>query len=265
MAPHNETELQEGVTNHVSIKPPQFLETSASSWFKIMEAQFVIGKVTLTQTQFFHCLGALPSHVVDKLSNDILESHNYSTLKEAVVSFYERSKPEIFENLISNTTMTGKPSIFLNEILKAAGKVGVGDDLIKHKFIQSLPPNIAPIVAAQQDTPLKQLGTLADSLMHLVSNQKSTYTPAYNISNRPSRSPTRTPRPSFKTSQPIPADIPTGLRPFSETQRPKVCRGHIYFGEKAKSCKPWCRWPNKGPNVRMLPNSRPSSPVNSEN
>ena len=39
--------------------------------------------------------------------------------------------------------------------------------------------------------------------------------------------------------------IPIGLRPFSPDQRPRVCRRHLYFGENSRTCKPWCRWPNK--------------------
>ena len=54
------------------------------------------------------------------------------------------------------------------------------------------------------------------------------------------------------------ANSAANMAPFSEGQRPKVCRFHLYFAERAKCCKPWCRWPGRKPE-KMLPSSRPSS------
>ena len=34
--------------------------------------------------------------------------------------------------------------------------------------------------------------------------------------------------------------IPIGVRSFQEDQRPQVCRYHLHYGNKAKSCKRWC-------------------------
>lgn len=38
--------------------------------------------------------------------------------------------------------MTGRPSLFLEEVQRIAAKVGVSEDLVKHKFIQALPTSI---------------------------------------------------------------------------------------------------------------------------
>ena len=55
--------------------------------------------------------------------------------------------------------------------------------------------------------------------------------------------------------------MPRGVKPFKSNQRPKVCRSHIYFGNSAKFCKPWCQWPDKDANIKVQPNSRSSSPT----
>ena len=34
--------------------------------------------------------------------------------------------------------------------------------------------------------------------------------------------------------------IPLGIRAFHPSQKPKVCRYHLYFGKNAKACKKWC-------------------------
>ncbi|KAF0289183.1 hypothetical protein FJT64_012542 [Amphibalanus amphitrite] len=61
---------------------------------------------------------------------------------------------------------------------------------------------------------------------------------------------------------PLPAasSTPRGLQPFYRDQRPQVCRAHLYFGQEARTCKPWCRWPKKG-DAKMEPSSRRGAPV----
>ena len=198
---------------------------------------------------------------------------------------YEKTKPELFERLISKTRMTGRPSIFLSELREVAEKVGVGDDLIRHKFIQSIPAGIATALASQRELTLSQLGKLADELMPLVQ-----YTPS-SVNAVPSQAPPpeveprcsmaqqqyrqqrfaarcRTPTRSFARETPT-SDANMGLVPYHADQRPKVCRAHLFFGSKARTCKPWCQWPSKADDVRMQPSSRAASPTrsvtNSEN
>ena len=48
-----------------------------------------------------------------------------------------------------------------------------------------------------------------------------------------------------------------GVRSFNAQQKPKVCRYNLYYGHKARKCKPWCILNNNS--VTTLPNSRPAS------
>lgn len=41
---------------------------------------------------------------------------------------------------------------------------------------------------------------------------------------------------------------------------PVICRFHLFFGECARKCKSWCRYPSKA-RVSILPSSRPPSPA----
>ncbi|KAF0311973.1 Lamin Dm0 [Amphibalanus amphitrite] len=49
---------------HVSVKPPAFMETAVQGWFAIMEAQFHLAKITSDTTRFYHVLAALPPTTV---------------------------------------------------------------------------------------------------------------------------------------------------------------------------------------------------------
>ena len=125
--------------HHVSIKPPPFMETAVAGWFAVMDAQFHIANVKTESTKFYHVLSALPPDTIAHLPKSVLTSASFTELQEAVTDMYEKTKPELFERLIRKTKLTGRPSLFLAELREMGDKVGVGDELIRHKFIQSLP------------------------------------------------------------------------------------------------------------------------------
>ena len=151
--------------------------------------------------------------------------------------------------------MTGKPSIYLQELMSIARKVGVGDDLVRHRFVQSLPQSISPVIASQQDLDLSRIGKMADELLPLLNHSEVHHV----RSNFNSRGPTTR---TTDHSSDQPSRIPIGLRPFRDGQRPNVCRGHIYYADRSRTCKPWCRWDNKA-QCKVLPNSRAASPIRS--
>ena len=242
------TEESTSNIGHVSFKAPQFLNNNVTAWFTIVEAQFTLSRIVSEETKFLNVIALLPTEVVGNLPRVILAERKFSTLKEVVISNYEKTKPELFDKLISSSVMMGRPSQYLNDIQQTALKVGVGEDLIKHKFIQALPPSIGPIIASQKDLTLTQLGKLSDELLPFA--QQSTI----NLVPERQRNLTRGNSSTNKNQN-------LSVTHFSSGQLPKVCRSHLYFADKAKFCKPWCKWPNKSPRIPMQPNSRSSSPA----
>ena len=157
----------------MSVRPPPFMETAVSGWFAILDAQFHLANVTCDTTKFFHVLASLPADVVARVDPSVIAGQNFSNLKCVVVEMFEKTKPELFEKLISKNVMTGRPSEFLGELREIASKVGVGDDLVRHKFIQSLPSAMSTVLATQRDLTPSQMGKLADELVPLVQKQRS--------------------------------------------------------------------------------------------
>ena len=143
------TDSAAGAVQHISVKPPAFMETAVQGWFAIMEAQFHLAKITSDTTRFYHVLAALPPTTVSKLDTSLLDSSSYATLRDAVCSLYERTRSELFDQLISKVQLTGRPSLFVRELQEIGCKVGVGDDLMRHKLLQSLPPTVGTVLAAQ--------------------------------------------------------------------------------------------------------------------
>ena len=191
------------------------------------------------------------------MTSECLESEDYDILKTTVIESYEQTKPELFERLSQKTTMTGRPSQYLRELQSLATKAGIGqcEDLIRHKFLDSLPKSISPAIAAQKTLTLSQLGSLADELMPMHKSMcyltgQSTSQTEYSYKKSDNQNS------SYQNKS---YSLPSGLKPFSQNQKPKICRGHIYFADKSKTCKPWCRYPNKQ-GCNMEASSRPSSP-----
>ena len=174
---------------------------------------------------------------------------------------FEKTKPELFEKLISKSIMTGRPSEFLVELRDVASKVGVGDELVRHKFIQSLPPAMSTVLAAQRDLTLSQMGKMADELVPLV--QKSTVVAAHPVqsSRSPSRPPTRAASPAARGRRPDRSGQGMDLEPFFEGQQSKVCRAHIFYGPNARSCRNWCMWPGQNGKNRVSFRSRDPTPA----
>lgn len=117
----------------------------------MLEAQFKLKGITVSSTKFYNALSALPPNLVTNIPSDVIDNECYEDLIKTVIQSYEQIKPEIFEKLAQRTTMTGRPSLYLQELQSLARRAGIGDcqDLIRHKFLSSLPHTISPAIAAQ--------------------------------------------------------------------------------------------------------------------
>ena len=250
---------------HVAIKTPQFSQTHCQGWFNILEAQFEIARVTTESTKYFNTLSALPPECVGRIPPECLAQRNYASLKSTVLSMYEQTKGEIFQRLMKQTTLgQSRPSEFLREMQQHALKVGVGDDLVRHQFVQAMPPAVMPVLATQKELSLTQLASLADDVVAMSrsgSLNAVVQQPAAAEANR-SHSPERgrSRKPARSRDRAHSPGLPFGLRPFHSSQKPMVCRAHLYFADKAKTCKPWCKFPKGGKELNMQPSSRASSP-----
>lgn len=251
----------------VSVKAPPFIPSNPATWFVILEAQFNIAGIATSSTKFYHALANLPVETVSNLDDVILQAADYDQLKDAVKRYHETSRGELFETFLQETPLTGKPSHFLLQMTKVAKKVGVGDDMVRHRFQQALPPSLAPVIASQKTMGLDDLGRLADELLPLLKNQSTSFVSGNeNSSVKFNRFECKSSDSSNKAAR-----LSLTLVPFSANQRPKVCRSHIFYGTKARTCKHWCQWPDKS-SCKVIQSrnptpasSRGNSPVRSVN
>ena len=151
---------------------------AVDGWFAKCEAQFELRNISNETTRFYHVLSNLPPDLISNLPTTMITSKSYTELREAAINMHEQSKLELFNRLIGATTMTGKPSTYLHELMATASKIGV-----RLKFIQALPTEITPVIVAIKNTSVYELGTLPDEIVPFL-NQKY----VHNITAPPSRS-----------------------------------------------------------------------------
>ena len=103
----------------MAVKPPLFEEGSVRRWFKILKSQFSLANISTSRTKFNHVLANIPMSVLNKVSESAISSNDYDIIKTALHDLYDKSKPELFDTLMSKTNiMCTKPSVFLNELRK---------------------------------------------------------------------------------------------------------------------------------------------------
>ena len=173
MSDTEEQKSNKHTTARVSVKIPPFDSTNLKMWIRILESQFKLGAITTSSTKFHHLLSNIPMSLISKIPDKILDDENYDNLKAELLTTYEKSKHERFDEFINKIVLDDKPSVFLREIQKAAHDVGVSEDIVRRRFEKVLPPNISPVIAAQPDVPLNQIGKLADDLMNLCASVNS--------------------------------------------------------------------------------------------
>lgn len=256
--------VQTNYANAVNIKMPAFMEFAVSGWFQMLKAQFSLKNITVEQIKFFHVIASLPPEIVVKLPPSIMTSNLFTPLKEVVIAIYEKTKSELFNKLIENTTMTGRSSYYLQELTVTAAKVDAGDDLIRHQFLKTMPVTVSPILAARRDLTLAQLGKLADELAApYFQGRQAPVIQTLQLGHSNSQLPRMQPRQHYSGNYQLYQhkwNILYDLRPFNSSQKPIVRNAHPYFGDVGRTCKPWCNWPSKV-NFTIQPNSRSSSPA----
>ena len=202
------------------IDMPPFSESASVGWFLIMESKFYLREISNDETKFCYALISLPVELVSNITTTTLTNKNYEELKSEVIFSSLKANHDLYANL------TNKPSIYLQELIDIANKVKIGEKYVKMHFIQVLPDKFSKIILALGDLTTEQLGNLADELVNLLKK----YDDNSSIETE-----------SIHDNK----IVPTSLRPYHHNQVQRVCRGHIFYGDMSRTCKPWCQWPNK--------------------
>ena len=247
-----------GNVGRVSVKAPTFYRTNPTVWFRQMESQFVLAGVSSDATKFHHILASLPEDVAINLP---MEVTSYEDLKVNVTSMFQKSKTELIEEALGAINLEGqKPSICLLRIQRKLTdcNLSLTDDVLKHRLMQALPPSTRAALSGHLELSVNQFAKLADTIYSYSRDTDTSYVAA--VSSNPfatdfQRIPRRQPLPHSKAT----SNSTNSIEPFATGQKPKICRFHVFYADKARRCKPWCKWPGQRPTITD-PSSRAASP-----
>ena len=231
----SQPELQHAPVNRVTMKPPPFYRTNPTVWFRQMESQFVLARITSDTTKYHHNLAAIPEDVTNNLP---MEIEDYSSLKDSITQVYQKSKTKLIGEALGTISLDGrKPSVCVLRIQRKLSEchLTMDNDVIKHRLMQGMPTSTRSSLSAYLDLPPDKFAKLADTIYSYSKNTFQDNTHVYAAQHSSSLSYTRQPQPTPRNST---AD--NNIQPFSPGQRPKICRFHLFFANSAKRCKTWC-------------------------
>ena len=252
---------QTALIGHAVVKAPPFYRKSPETWFRQLDSQFLLAGITKTETKFHHVVANLPEDIAcDALGDSNIKS--YDDLKKAILTSLQANKHIRIEEALATLHLGDKrPTQFVMEIKRRFNDVGLGvdDTIIKSRLLSAIPANMRASLIGHDDVSLDQYARIADSIMAVASRE----TPFINV-NAVGTSDSRT---AFNPRQNEGQKKFSGVRPFYPDQRPMLCNSHIFFADRARSCRRWCRWPGRKPemlreNERTPHQSRPASPTN---
>ncbi len=235
--------------HRVAVKVPPFYRRNVSAWFRTLESQLKLGRITSSDTKFHHLVSHLPEDIAALLLSD-KTPENYELLKEEVLRAVEKTKQEKINDLFDITDIGDeRPSIFVRKLVSKMEQCGLNanDDEITQKLLRCLPPNVATPLRAFQDLPPKRVAAIADSMVINYSPQ-----PTVNAVSNAHRGARPGPTSNFKSRGASEEQMPQGIAPFHPGQRPRICRAHIYYGFKARTCRTFCQFPKGLRNPRLL-------------
>jgi len=109
--------------NAVAVKPPPFYQKYPEAWFKQIESQFVLGKVTVSQTKYHIALSALPEDVI---ANLIGKDESYEALKKTVLESLKENKHKLIEHALAKVSLGDRrPSQLVAEIQRNFSEIGL--------------------------------------------------------------------------------------------------------------------------------------------
>jgi hypothetical protein len=233
----------------VQPKFPPFYRTNCATWLEQVEAQFALAGITSPATRYYHCLSLLPEDVASLL--DLGGEKAYPSLKAQILAAFGQSDTVRLSAILQPPALDGmKPSLAMQKMRRDFRAAGVAPDdrLLKHRLLQALPVSVQVSLAAHLSLPSTEFGSLADTIFELTAGrQDSAVAALHPDSDRRSGSKSRESSPSRRSSSPA---RQKELTPFKNGQRPVICRSHIFYGDDARTCRHWCRWPGKKPSPR---------------
>lgn len=247
----------------VGVKIGPFWKQNAILWFQQLEAQFHLARVTQSDTKYYHVISKIDSEVLQCCS-DLIQSFEspaspavtdkYDKIKARIIAEYAISEESRMHMILHQCELGDRrPSQLLREMRSLAAGVVTDDNLIRKLWLQRLPETVQAVLKVLEDTiDVQMLATKADQLLEVTKGSASNVM-ALQATPPPSELQEIKEQIQVLTLE-IAAfrrdrrDNPPGpgkrneQRGATNRQDPDICQYHRRYGEKARNCRPWCKF-----------------------
>ncbi|KAI5718458.1 hypothetical protein M8J77_021475 [Diaphorina citri] len=155
---------QQQLVSKVSIKIPPFWKKNVEIWFLQVESQFSISGITTEVTKYHHIVASLDSEVAETVSDLIckpLSNQPYTDLKNRLITQFSKSEQTKLRLLQELELGDRKPSVLLQHMRALSGN-NMSDTFLKSLFVQRMPSQFRPILAANINLDIDALAKMAD-------------------------------------------------------------------------------------------------------
>lgn len=234
----------------VAVQKIAFWSSNPSAWFRVIETQFTVSRITEEVTKFNHVISMLDQETINKCM-DILENLSsetpYTEFRAQIISRLSESEQSRLNKVLSGTDLGDrKPSELLSHMQSLAGDAFKAEAL-KTLWLSRLPPQMRAILAVSSEE-LPKLALLGDKIMETMPSQTLA-----SASINPSSSPSHLEQQISQLSKKF-DELKSNLSSRRDSNRTNnrqrnrsrsksrstICYFHRKFGEQARKCTNWC-------------------------
>jgi hypothetical protein len=203
--------------NAVAIKLPPFYKSNPTMWFRQVEAQFDIRRITEDKTKFAYLLSALPADIAELMESAIENAtgdDKYNSLKVALIKQFGLTKAQKAKKLASFTTLD--PSMTPTTLLlhmRPLSSDSTSEEFL-HQFKSIMPPGVRTALAGRKFGTVEEYAEAADDVAETIQE----CTNVHAVSRQPKK----------------------------EKDSSGVCFYHARFGSKARKCRSPCKFEMTG-------------------
>lgn len=157
----------------VSIQKIAFWSANPGAWFRVIETQFTVARISDEVTKFNHIISMLDPDTINKCM-DILEDVSadtpYSDFRTRVIARLSESEQSRLNKVLLGTDLGDRKPSELLSLMQSLAKGSFKEEALKTLWLQRLPSQVRAILAVSSEE-LPQLALLGDKVMETMNQQ----------------------------------------------------------------------------------------------
>ncbi|KZC08950.1 hypothetical protein WN55_11413 [Dufourea novaeangliae] len=158
------------IINQQSLRIPQFWPHKIALWFRLVDVQFAMARITKDETKYNITVANLRENHIEHVEDIVINSpalDRYEHLKRELIKRLTESDSTRVRRLLEGEEIGDRtPSQFFRDLKKLATP-SIPDDFVLTLWKSRLPPNTQRVLAASTDPNITSLTEMADRVYEI--------------------------------------------------------------------------------------------------